>query len=126
MLLVTIWQSLAQLQAAYGRQADTILTNHLTKVFYAGLSDEASLRYVGTVLGDEELESRSRAWDGRIGHASSQLAATTRPLAPAHVLRQMRPGDALLVHGTLPPAHLRTRPYFADRELARRATVCAR
>jgi type IV secretion system protein VirD4 len=122
-LLVTIWQSLAQLQASYGRQADTILTNHLTKVFYAGLSDEASLRYVGTVLGDEELESRSRAWDGRVGHASSQLSPTTRPLAPAHVLRQMHPGDALLVHGTLPPAHLRTRPFFTDRALARRASV---
>jgi hypothetical protein len=35
----------------------------------------------------------------------------------------MHPGDALLVHGTLPPAHLRTRPFFTDRELARRASV---
>jgi hypothetical protein len=33
----------------------------------------------------------------------------------------MRPGDALLVHGTLPPAHIRTRPYHRDRRLATRA-----
>ena len=33
----------------------------------------------------------------------------------------MRPGDALLVHGTLPPAHIHTRPYHHDRRLATRA-----
>ena len=33
----------------------------------------------------------------------------------------MRPGDALLVHGTLPPAHIRTRPYYRERRLAVRA-----
>jgi hypothetical protein len=36
-LFVTIWQSLAQIEASYGRDADTILTNYLTKVFYAGV-----------------------------------------------------------------------------------------
>ena len=122
-LLVTIWQSIAQLEAAYGRQADTILTNHLTKVFYAGLSDPASLRYVGEVLGDAEVETRSRSADLGGSRGSVQLAATRTALAPAHVLRQMRPGDALLLHGTLPPAHLRTRPYYRDRRLAARAAV---
>jgi hypothetical protein len=33
----------------------------------------------------------------------------------------MRPGDALLVHATLPPAHIHTRPYHRDRRLAMRA-----
>jgi hypothetical protein len=32
----------------------------------------------------------------------------------------MLPGDALLIHGTLPPAQLRTRPYHSERHLARR------
>jgi type IV secretion system protein VirD4 len=120
-LLVTIWQSLAQLQATYARQADTILTNHLSKVFYAGLSDEASLKYVAHVLGDVEVETRSRSAEVTGGRGSVQLATTRAPLAPAHVLRQMRPGDALLVHGTLPPAHLRTRPFYKDRRLAARS-----
>ena len=123
-LLVTIWQSVAQLEAAYGKQADTILTNHLSKVFYAGLSDPASLRYVASVLGEEEVEVRSRSADsGGWGRVSQQLATTRVPLAPAHALRQMRPGDALLLHGTLPPAHLRTRPYYADAALAARAAM---
>jgi hypothetical protein len=35
----------------------------------------------------------------------------------------MRPGDALLLHGTLPPAHVRTRPFYRDRRLAERAAL---
>jgi len=35
----------------------------------------------------------------------------------------MRPGDALLVHGTLPPAHVRTRPFYATPHLAERAAM---
>jgi type IV secretion system protein VirD4 len=120
-LLVTIWQSIAQLEAAYGRAADTILTNHLSKVFYSGLSDPATLRYLGTVLGDAEVETRSRSVSGGPGPTASQWATTRNPLAPVHALRQMQPGDALLLHGTLPPAHIRTRPFYRDRHLAERA-----
>jgi type IV secretion system protein VirD4 len=121
-LLVTIWQSLAQIETTYGRAADTILTNHLTKVFYAGLSDQASLRYVAQLLGDAEIQTCSRTLAALGGRGSTQLAATHAPLAPPHALRQMRPGDALLVHGTLPAAHIRTRSYHRDRRLAVRAT----
>jgi type IV secretion system protein VirD4 len=120
-LLVTIWQSLAQVEAAYQRQADTILTNHLTKLFYAGLSDPASIRYVGQVLGDAEVETSSRSGVERLGGASTQLSTTRVALTPPHALRQMRPGDALMVHGTLPPAHVRTRAYYRDRVLSARA-----
>jgi len=119
--LVTVWQSLAQIESAYGRQADTILTNHLSKVFYAGLSDPASLKYVGQVLGDTEVESRSTSASHGVGAGSVQLSGTRVALAPAHALRQMRPGDALLLHATLPPAHIRTRPFFRDRRLRERA-----
>lgn len=122
-LMVTIWQSLAQLEATYGRQADTILTNHLSKVFYAGLSDAASIRYVSQVLGDAEVETSSRSGVERFGRQSVSLSSTKVALAPAHVLRQMRPGDALLLHGTLPPAHLRTRPFYREPRLRDRAAT---
>ena len=120
-LLVTIWQSLAQIEAAYQRQADTILTNHLSKVFYAGLSDPASLRYVASVLGDAEVETQSRTAGEKSGNRSSQHSTTRVALAPPHALRQMRPGDALLLHGTLPPAHIRTRPWWKEPHLRDRA-----
>jgi type IV secretion system protein VirD4 len=120
-VLVTIWQSLAQIESAHGRDADTILTNHLTKLFYAGISDPATFRYVGQVLGDTEVETRSRTAGERLGSSTTQLATTSVALAPPHALRQMRPGDALLLHGTLPPAHVRTRAYYKDRTLTARA-----
>ncbi|MDZ7734553.1 MAG: type IV secretory system conjugative DNA transfer family protein [Acidimicrobiia bacterium] len=120
-VLVTIWQSVAQIEAAYRRHADTILTNHLTKVFYAGLSDPASLRYVNHVLGDAEVETASRSGIARPAAGQVSLSTTREALAPAHTLRQMRPGDALLLHGTLPPAHVRTRPFYRDRRLRQRA-----
>ena len=122
-LLVTVWQSLAQIEATYGRQTGTILSNHLSKLFYAGLSDPDSLRYVASVLGDEEVETTSRTHDMTGGRGSRQLATSRNPLAAPHVLRQMLPGDALLVHGTLPPAHVRTRPYYRERALRRRAAL---
>jgi type IV secretion system protein VirD4 len=119
-LLVTVWQSIAQIEDAYHRQADTILTNHLSKVFYTGLSDPAAFRYVAQVLGDVEVETRSRS-EAADGRSSLQLSTTREPLVPPHTARQMRPGDALLIHGTLPPAHVRTRPWWAERRLAARA-----
>jgi len=122
-LLVTIWQSLAQLEVAYGKAADTILTNHLTKVFYAGLSDPTSLHYVDRVLGEAEVDTRSHSAAERLNGGSDQFSTIRVPLAPAHVLRQMRPGDALLLHGTLPPAHVRTRPFFRNPHLAKRAAM---
>ena len=45
--LVTVWQSRAQIEAVYGRQADAILTNHLSKLFFPGMSDQSGLDYVG-------------------------------------------------------------------------------
>lgn len=122
-LLVTIWQSLAQLEVAYGKAADTILTNHLTKVFYAGLSDPTSLHYVDRVLGEAEVDTRSHSAAERLNGRSDQFSTIRVPLAPAHVLRQMRPGDALLLHGTLPPAHVRTRPFFRNPHLAKRSAM---
>ncbi len=121
-LLVTIWQSIAQIEEAYRRQADTVLTNHLSKVFYTGLSDPAAFRYIAQVLGDVEVETRSRsqAADAR---NSLQLSTSREPLVPPHMARQMPPGDALLIHATLPPAHVRTIPWWADRRLGPRGDL---
>ena len=118
-LLVTVWQSVAQLEAGYGREADTILTNHLSKLFYSGLSDPAGFRYVASVLGDTDVPTRSRAIG--LGSRGGQVSSVRVPLVPPHALRQMRRGRALLIHGTLPPTWVRTRPYFRERSLAGRA-----
>ncbi|MFP5370238.1 MAG: type IV secretory system conjugative DNA transfer family protein, partial [Actinomycetes bacterium] len=107
---------------AYLRQSDTILTNHLSKVFYSGLSDPVAFRYIAQVLGDVEVETRSRS-EAADWRSSLQLSTTREPLVPPHMARQMPPGDALLIHGTLPPAHVRTRPWWDDRRLSRRGSI---
>ncbi|HZT66524.1 MAG TPA: type IV secretory system conjugative DNA transfer family protein [Acidimicrobiales bacterium] len=121
-LLVTVWQSIAQIEVAYGRQADTVLTNHLSKLFYRGLSDPAAFRYVAAVLGEVEVETRSRTHSGT-APASESRATTREPLVAPHMVREMPAGDALLIHGSLPPIRVRTRPYWEDPALAARARL---
>ena len=77
----------------------------------------------GLGLGEAEVDTRSHSAAERLNGGSDQFSTTRVPLAPAHVLRQMRPGDALLVHGTLPPAHVRTRPFYRSAHLAKRAAM---
>jgi len=121
LLLVTIWQSKAQLDSAYGDLADSVLTNHGTKVIFSGASDLPTLEYAGRLLGDEEITRFGTTLDQRDGHRTISLSRQSVPLLPVHVLRQSRPGHALLVHADLPPAHLRTQPYYRDRRLRVRA-----
>lgn len=114
-VLVTIWQSKAQLDAAYGRLADSVLTNHLTKIVFAGCSDEATLGYVSRLLGDEDVARRSTSFDlGGGGRRSVSTSTHREPLTPFHLLRQVTPGHAVLIHGTLPPAHLRARRWWEE------------
>lgn len=125
LLLVLIYQSKAQIDAVYGRQADTILSNCLTKVFFAGLSDESTLKYAEALLGSEHVRQRQVSVDvagvGGGRRSISESAARTE-LMPMALLRQVRPGEALLLHNTLPPAHLIGRYFFRDRRLNHEAT----
>ena len=117
-LLVTIWQSKAQIDAAYGRLADAVLTNHLTKVVFSGCSDPSTLDYVSRLLGEEEVPRRS--WSAEVGagrRRSISEAPSREALTPFHLLRQVRPGEAVLIHATLPPAHLHARRWWEDPRL---------
>jgi type IV secretion system protein VirD4 len=116
LLLVTIWQSKAQIDAAYGRLADSVLTNHGTKIVFAGVSDAATLDYAARLLGDEEVVSHSLSADAQ-GVRNLSEGTVRIPLVPSDSLRQVRPGEALLLHGTLRPAHLIARSYWRDRRL---------
>ena len=118
--LVTAWQSVSQIEAAYGRHAQGILTNHLSKLFYAGMTDTQGLDYVSRLLGEEHLPSRLSSAPDRWPQGREQSVATV-PVVPSAALRRMHPGDALLIHGTLPPAHVRLRPWYRVRQLRNRS-----
>jgi type IV secretion system protein VirD4 len=125
--LLLVFQSKAQVDAAYGTRADIVLANAVTKVFFAGLSDESSLRYAATLLGSEHVVQRSTSTDlggfpAGAGRRSVSEAPTRIDLLPVSHLRQVPPGHALLVHGTLPPAHLRGRYWYRDPRLYELAT----
>ncbi|MDQ3462969.1 MAG: type IV secretory system conjugative DNA transfer family protein [Actinomycetota bacterium] len=115
LLLVTIWQSKAQIDAAYGTLADSVLTNHGSKVIFSGVSDRSTLDYASSLLGDEEVRQRSLSADPYGGHRNISESTTRTNLVPGDLLRQMLPGHALLLHGTLRPAHLLARPYYKNR-----------
>jgi type IV secretion system protein VirD4 len=115
--LVTIWQSKAQIDDAYGTLADSVITNHGTKVFFSGVSDPSTLDYVSRLLGEEEVVQRGASADVNFGRRSVNESATRLRLIPADVLRQVPPGEGLLIHGTLPPAHLKGRFYYAEKSL---------
>ncbi len=121
--LVTIWQSKAQIDAAYGPLADSVVTNHGTKIIFSGVSDLATLSYASTLVGDEEIVRLASSIDSNSKRRTETEAAHSTPLLPVHLLRQARPGHALLVHGTLPPAHIRAlRPPGRARRPARSAS----
>jgi len=118
--LVSIFQDLAQIRERYGTRALTIVNNHRAKLIGSGIADPDTLDYAARVLGDEEIRQLSST-AGQEGRASTTESTTYRSIAPAHVLRQARPGSAVLIYGSLPPAQVQLRPWFADRHLTRLA-----
>ena len=100
--LVTVWQSRAQLDQAYGRDADGILTNHRSKLFYpSGLTDTTTTDYLSALTGTEHVRADLTA--GQLQTARGAHGTTAVPYASAAVLRRLRVGEALLLHGRLPP-----------------------
>jgi type IV secretion system protein VirD4 len=112
MQLVTVWQSKAQLDQIYGRDADNVLTNHRTKLIFAsGLSDLATIDYISALVGNEHVRSdlNEPGWNRAAEPPPPRSPSTAVPLLTPSVLRQMRVGDALLIHGELPAAWVRSR-----------------
>ena len=123
--LVSVFQDMAQINAVYGRdRAPTIVSNHRAKVILSGIADAQTLDYVGRLLGDEEVQQVSST-SGAEGRRSTTESVAYRTLAPANVLREMRPGHGVLVYGHLPPARIALRPWFKDRRLRKIASGAA-
>ena len=113
--LVTIWQDLAQVRGRYGARAPTVLNNHRAKLFLPGIADPDTLEYASRLVGDEEVAHPSVTRDPT-GRRSTTSTTASRRLLPPEALRCLPPGQAVLVYGTLPPARLRLRPWWARKE----------
>ena len=119
--LVSVFQDLAQIKTRYGERGLTVVNNHRAKVLLSGISDTQTLEYASRLLGDEEV-LQSSVTRGVRGDRSTTESTTMRTLAPAHVLRSIRPGEGILVYGHLPPARLSLRPWFREKSRLRRAS----
>lgn len=105
--LVTVWQSRTQLDTIYGREADSVLTNHRSKLFYpSGLSDTTTTDYLSLLAGTEHVRGdlAPRQLGATDDGGEKIRVATAVPYVSADVLRRLGVGDAILVHGQLPPA----------------------
>jgi len=118
--LVSVFQDLAQVRERWGTRAGSIVNNHRARIIGAGIADPDTLEYVARLLGDAEIRQVSST-AGADGQGSTTQSSGFRALAPANVLREGRPGRAVLVYGHLPPTELELRPWFADRALRRLA-----
>ena len=116
-MFVTGWQSRAQINHRYGALGDAVLGGHRSKVIFNGTDDLATLEYVSKVAGTEHVAQRGWSADTGGGRRTVSEHLQREDLLPAHVIRQMRRQEAVLIHGTLPPIHLRTVRWWADRDL---------
>ena len=123
---VTCWQNVSQIHHRYGTLADSVLSGHRTKCFFAGADDLTTTRYLTGLLGSEYVSRTSVSNDvpqllggGRNGGRRSISRGEQRvEFAPANTVREMNPGEAVLIHGTLPPIHLEAVRWWAQKELA--------
>jgi hypothetical protein len=120
---VTCWQNLSQIQHRYTSLADAVLSGHRTKCFFAGIDDLTTVRYLSGLLGHEYVTRWSTSRDVPPllggGHHRRSVSETVQrdEFAPANTLRQMYPGEAVLLHGTLPPVHLDAVRWWHENDL---------
>jgi type IV secretion system protein VirD4 len=114
--LVSVFQDLAQISTRYGERAQTVVNNHRAKIVLSGISDTQTLEYASRLLGDEEV-MQSSVTRGAYGSRSTTESIAMRSIAPANVLRSIRPGEGVLVYGHLPAARIRLRPWFKEKSL---------
>lgn len=116
----------AQLDTTYGKDAETVLTNHRSKLIYpSGITDLATVRYLSELVGDEHVRSDldDRGWTSSVRSepAGGRSPGTALAFLPASTLRRVSVGDALLVHGHLPPAWVPARLRRANSRRLRRS-----
>lgn len=119
--LVSVFQDLAQITTRYGDRGLTVVNNHRGKVILSGISDTQTMEYASRLLGDEEV-LQSSVTRGAHGNRSTTESTALRSVAPAHVLRSIRPGEGILVYGHLPPARLQLRPWFREKRSLAKAS----
>jgi type IV secretion system protein VirD4 len=117
--LVSIFHDLAQARSRYGTQAETVVNSHRARMLLPGVADLETLRYFSGLAGEAEVRDTTRTTGA--GGRNRTTGRRRVPLVAPETLRQLEPGEALLLYGRIPPVRLRLRMWFADRRLRRLA-----
>ena len=118
--LLLAYHDLAQIEHLFGGRdvARTVVSNAKMRMLLPGVGDVETLRYFSELLGHTRvsLGSSQTGPDGRRSKSSSEQRES---LAPLHLLQQLPDGEAVVLYQNLPPARVRLRRWFADRDLKR-------
>lgn len=119
--LLSVFQNISQISDRWSRdRAETIVANHRARLFGSGIGDRATLDYLRSVLGEEEIERISTHRQRlELDLGSRTYSHDFKPLAAPNRVRQADTDSALLIYGRLPPAWLELRPWYRDRGLKR-------
>jgi type IV secretion system protein VirD4 len=110
-LIITVWQDVAQIRKAYSDHHGSILSNSRHVLVFGGSKDPATLDWVRQILGDEQADTTSRTSTiGDLYGGSISTSAQRVSLTPANVLREMPRDRALLISANNPPAEIRHIP----------------
>lgn len=118
--IITAWQDFSQIKARYGDKKNTILNNSRGKLVLPSVSDPETLNFFADVTGEtvEETVSVSKPQQGM---KSVSIGEGRRRLLTPAAIREQEVGEAILVYGHLPPAKIKLRMWFKDKELQRLA-----
>ncbi|MGJ9414404.1 type IV secretory system conjugative DNA transfer family protein, partial [Aeromicrobium sp. CF4.19] len=112
-VLLSVWQNTSQIETIYGSaRSRTLLAGHNGKVFWGGIQDEETLKYVEGLAGEFEFRKVTQSQDQR--GRSSNVSYETKALAPKHFVRNLPDGEVLVLFRNVKPMRLRVTPWFKD------------
>ena len=115
-LLVSVFQDIAQIYTRYGSKASTVINNHRAKIVLSGLSDVDNLDKL-SALGGAKINMFNSVTVDQKGSRSYTESPQVLNLITNSSLRQLEPGFGLLIYGHLQPAKIKLRPYFENSKL---------
>ena len=115
--LKSAWQDEGQVVDIYGpERARTIMSNHVNKIYFAGITDPRTLQSLSDLIGRAVVDRSSRSVDsaGRVNRSQNYVEIT---VAPPSWLRELPEGETVVISRNLPPMHLYAVPWYDDRRM---------
>lgn len=102
-----ILQSIQQLKALYGNDADTIIENTMNHIYYPGLSLQTCLE-LSQKIGNTSINPPSKYFP------TNKKEGSKVPLLSPESIRTLKNGRALFLSGNLPPIILKLKPWYKN------------